>query len=168
MTRRPTDLEGVRLALRGLTRGDLLIIAERAAELVPKVKLKALLGGFVQIEAVAKARLGPQSVLDEVRKFHAAEVWAVNTMKDSTSIPRTLWNSPTARRRLLPSSTGLRASASALHRQNRGLRCARHSNFSSSCSATSTKAMTIKGLPARRIPVLEAAPMSNRAQCSLC
>jgi hypothetical protein len=72
MTRRPTDLEGVRRALRGLTRGDLLIIAERAAELVPKVKLKALLGGFVQIEAVAKARSGPESVLDEARKFHAA------------------------------------------------------------------------------------------------
>ena len=39
MTRGPTDLEGVRRALRGLPRGDLLIIAERAAELVPKVKL---------------------------------------------------------------------------------------------------------------------------------
>jgi len=72
MTRRPTDLEAVRRALRGLTRGDLLIIAERASELVPKLKLKALLGGFVQIEAVAKARSGPESVLDEVRKFHAA------------------------------------------------------------------------------------------------
>lgn len=37
MIDRATYLEKVRLALRGLSRGDLLIIAERAAELVPKV-----------------------------------------------------------------------------------------------------------------------------------
>ncbi|MGH8655239.1 MAG: hypothetical protein ACREYE_25085 [Gammaproteobacteria bacterium] len=46
MTRRATDLEKVRLALRGLSRGDLQIIAERAAELVPRAKLKALLGDY--------------------------------------------------------------------------------------------------------------------------
>ena len=74
MTRRPTDLEGLRRALRGLTRGNLLIIAERAAELVPKSKLKALLADFVQFEAVAMTTSGPASVLDEVRKFHAASM----------------------------------------------------------------------------------------------
>jgi hypothetical protein len=73
MTRRP-DLEEVRLALRGLSRGGLLVIAERAAELVPAAKLKALLGGFVQLETVAKTTSGPASVLDEVRKFHAASM----------------------------------------------------------------------------------------------
>ena len=74
MTRHPTDLEGVRLALRGLSRGDLLIIAERAAELVPTAKLKALLGGFVEVEAVAKTTSGPASFPDEVRKFHAVSM----------------------------------------------------------------------------------------------
>ncbi|MGH9897093.1 MAG: hypothetical protein ACREA0_34875 [bacterium] len=51
MIRRATDLEKVRLALRGLSRGDLLIIAERAAKLVPKGKLKTLLGDFVRLDA---------------------------------------------------------------------------------------------------------------------
>jgi len=41
MIRRATDLEKVGLALRGLSREDLQIIAERAAELVPRAKLKA-------------------------------------------------------------------------------------------------------------------------------
>ena len=74
MTRRPTDLEGLRRALRGLTRGNLLIIAERATELVARTKLKALLADFVHFEAVAKTTSGPASFLDEVRKFHAASM----------------------------------------------------------------------------------------------
>jgi hypothetical protein len=43
MNRRPTDLKAMRRALRALPRGNLLIIAERATELLPKGKLKALL-----------------------------------------------------------------------------------------------------------------------------
>jgi hypothetical protein len=42
MTRRAIDRQETRLALQKLNRGDLLIIAERATELVPKAKLTSL------------------------------------------------------------------------------------------------------------------------------
>jgi len=38
MTRRAIDLERLRVALRRLSRGNLLVIAERATELVPRAK----------------------------------------------------------------------------------------------------------------------------------
>lgn len=41
-----TDLIKLRNELRGLRRSDLLIIAERAAEFVPKASQKALLGDY--------------------------------------------------------------------------------------------------------------------------
>ncbi|HTP29097.1 MAG TPA: hypothetical protein VMK12_25975 [Anaeromyxobacteraceae bacterium] len=66
------DLEKLRLALRRLTRGDLLTIAERATELVPRAKLAALLGDLVRLEVLAGGKGGVKPLLDEVRKFHAA------------------------------------------------------------------------------------------------
>jgi hypothetical protein len=74
MTDRAADLKKVRSELRGMSRGNLLIIAERAAEIVPTTELKALLGGFVRIEALAETRPGATSLLDEVREFHAASM----------------------------------------------------------------------------------------------
>jgi hypothetical protein len=71
MNRRVPDLEKLRAELRRLRRGDLLIIVERALELVPSAKPKALLGGFVPIEPLAATESGAVSLLDEVRKFHA-------------------------------------------------------------------------------------------------
>ena len=71
MNRRVSDLEKLRGELRRLRRGDLLIIVERAIELVPSTKLKALVRGFVPIEPLAATKSGAVSLLDEVRKFHA-------------------------------------------------------------------------------------------------
>lgn len=72
MSRRQTDLAALRCALRRLPRGDLLMIAERATELVPETKLKALLGELVALKALVPASSAPVSILDEVRRFHAA------------------------------------------------------------------------------------------------
>lgn len=69
MTNRQLDLEQVRLTLRTFSRGNLLIIAERATELVPPAELERLLGDFVDVNALATATAAP-SLLDEVRGFH--------------------------------------------------------------------------------------------------
>jgi len=44
------DLEKLRIALRRLSRGNLLMVVERAIEFVPKAKLRALVGDMVQID----------------------------------------------------------------------------------------------------------------------
>ncbi|MDI7267882.1 MAG: hypothetical protein QME96_07800 [Myxococcota bacterium] len=72
MTRRPVDIAKVRVALRGMTRGKLLIVVERAIELVPRVTLRKLVGGMVRLEELAEGKGGAVALLDEVRKFHAA------------------------------------------------------------------------------------------------
>jgi hypothetical protein len=64
-------MEKIRDELRALRRGDLLIIAERAAELVPREMLDALLGDYVQLDALATPPEAlPTSLLEETRKFH--------------------------------------------------------------------------------------------------
>jgi hypothetical protein len=70
MTDRDTDLQKLRTELRAMRRGDLLIIAERAIELVPRAKLKALLGDYVRIDDLTGERLPPVPLLKEVQKFH--------------------------------------------------------------------------------------------------
>lgn len=70
MNRRPTDSEELRRTLRRLPRGDLLIIAERATELVAKSKLKTLLGNFVSLKALAQTSSVSLNIIDEVRRFH--------------------------------------------------------------------------------------------------
>ena len=70
MTSRITDLGSLRKALRGMRRGDLLIIAERAMELVPKATLKALVGDYVHVGDLAEASATPDALLDEVQTFH--------------------------------------------------------------------------------------------------
>jgi len=55
-----------------MSRGDLLIVAERAAELVPRAKLRALIGDMVRVEAPRAARSSARSLLDEVRRFQGA------------------------------------------------------------------------------------------------
>ncbi len=65
----PADLASLRSALRTLPRGDLLIIAERAAELVPRARLGALLGDFMRIDALTRTHT---PLLSDVQKFHAA------------------------------------------------------------------------------------------------
>jgi hypothetical protein len=70
MTTRSSDLEQVRLALRTFSRGNLLIIAERATEVLPPAELKRLLGDFVDVDGLASASSAP-CLLDEVRRFHS-------------------------------------------------------------------------------------------------
>jgi hypothetical protein len=72
MSGAPPDLERLRRALRALRRGDLLIIAERAAELVPHAQLGALLGDLVQIDAQRQANEAQAPLWKEVQKFHTA------------------------------------------------------------------------------------------------
>lgn len=77
MTRRAidlVDLEEVRHALQKLNRRDLLIIAERATELVPNAKFKSLLGDFVRLESPAGTTSRAAPLLKAVRKFHAASM----------------------------------------------------------------------------------------------
>jgi len=74
MTARPVDRERLRRALRRLSRGNLLIIAERATELVAGAKLQALVGDFVRLHELPKATDRAAGLLDEVRKFHAASL----------------------------------------------------------------------------------------------
>jgi hypothetical protein len=68
------DLDRLRRALQAMSRGDLLIIAERAAELVPKAKLEALCGDYVRVGDLATTGARTVSVLAKVRKFHAASL----------------------------------------------------------------------------------------------
>jgi hypothetical protein len=73
------DLAALRLALRQMPRGNILMIAERAIELLPEEALAILLRDFVQVPRL----------LDQVRTFHDAslsgnyyESYAVNSKND--------------------------------------------------------------------------------------
>ena len=73
MTQHLIDLNSVRADLRTLNRGSLLIIAERAIELLPATQLSALLSDFGQLTAPpAEADNAPVSLVDEVRAFYDA------------------------------------------------------------------------------------------------
>lgn len=73
MTSPLIDPGSLRAELRTLSRGSLLIIAERAVELVPAPHLDALLGDFVQFaEHLAEASRARVCLLDEVRAFYVA------------------------------------------------------------------------------------------------
>ncbi len=74
VSRSTIDLEKLRVALRRLSRGNLLMVAERAIEIVPKAKLRALVGDMVQIDELAEGKRGPTPLLEEVRKFHDASL----------------------------------------------------------------------------------------------
>ena len=68
-----TELTTLRADLRTLNRGSLLIIAERAIELIPATQLSALLCDFIQITArSAEGDNAPASLFDEVSAFYDA------------------------------------------------------------------------------------------------
>lgn len=73
MTGASVDREKLRLAIRRLNRGNLLLIAERAIGLVSSSKLRQLLGDIVKLDAVTAAPRA-SSLLAEVQKFHAASL----------------------------------------------------------------------------------------------
>ena len=74
MTSRKVDLERLRVALQRMNRENLLLIAERAIEIVPRTRLQALVGDQVRLEDLALGKRGAGPLLDEVRKFHAASL----------------------------------------------------------------------------------------------
>lgn len=79
MKRAAVDFERLRGALRRMTRGSLLMIAERAIELVPRAKLRALVGDLiggdtVEIEHVGEGQGGVAPLLEEVSRFHDASL----------------------------------------------------------------------------------------------
>jgi hypothetical protein len=74
VTRRAIDMGELRAALRGLPRGSLLLIAERAVEAVPRARLRALLADIVRLDDLRAEGPAAASLLDEVRRFHAASL----------------------------------------------------------------------------------------------
>jgi hypothetical protein len=85
MPRLPVDLEKVRAELPRMKRGSLLILVERALDLVPRSKLQELLKGHIKADLVdvpkrgdvpkradAPKQAAKTSVLAEVKRFHAA------------------------------------------------------------------------------------------------
>jgi hypothetical protein len=74
MTRTAIDLQRLRVALRQMSRGNLLKVAERAVELVPGSELHALVGDFLRLDELVATESGAVPLLDEVRRFHAASV----------------------------------------------------------------------------------------------
>ncbi|MEF8731593.1 MAG: hypothetical protein V5B40_06690 [Candidatus Accumulibacter meliphilus] len=71
MSGRITNPEMLRKALGGRRSGDLLIIAERAIELLPQAKLKGLVGDYAHVDDLAEASATAKALLDEVQTFHA-------------------------------------------------------------------------------------------------
>jgi hypothetical protein len=76
MTPAPIDLDQLRGALGRMKRGQLLIIANRAVEIVPPSKLDALLGDLLSPSRFAQTAEGSpaRSLLNEVRDFHSASI----------------------------------------------------------------------------------------------
>ncbi|CUI07667.1 hypothetical protein IV454_14520 [Massilia antarctica] len=73
MTEHPIDFTAVRAELRALNRSSLLIIAERAVELIPEAQLSTLLNDVVRLTArPSKSGNAPVSLLEEVRAFYDA------------------------------------------------------------------------------------------------
>lgn len=71
MTEPLIDFTAVRAELRALDRGALLIIAERAIELMPAAQLSTLLSDYVRVEtSPTEANHVPVSLPDEVRVFY--------------------------------------------------------------------------------------------------
>lgn len=75
MTNHLIDSTVVLAELRTLSRGTLLVIAERAAELIPADQLSALLGDFVKLDAITCNTMGPEApLLDDAREFFDASM----------------------------------------------------------------------------------------------
>jgi hypothetical protein len=74
MTTAAVDLEKLRVALHRMSRDNLLTLAERAIDLVPRAKLQELLADFVRLDDFAKTKAGAAPLLAEVQRFHAASM----------------------------------------------------------------------------------------------
>jgi len=70
-TRVAVDPEKLRARLSGMSRDDLLGVAKRAVDLVPRSRLVALVGGAVPLGELARTKSTAASLLDEVKRFQA-------------------------------------------------------------------------------------------------
>ena len=71
---RAIDLAAVRRELRTLTRGNLLILAERATQRLSTPQLRALLADVMPLHDVDSTASTAASLSDEVAQFHAASM----------------------------------------------------------------------------------------------
>src|ERR1700722_5133781 len=65
------DPEKLRARLRGMSRSDLLMVAERAIDLLPRSRLAGLVGPSVPLDELAPSKPTAASLLGEVKRFHA-------------------------------------------------------------------------------------------------
>jgi hypothetical protein len=68
----PVDIGKLRVALRRMSRRNLLSVAYRAIELVPRARLGALVAGMVHLDLLTEGTRGDPSLLEQVRTFHDA------------------------------------------------------------------------------------------------
>lgn len=90
------DPDKLRVQLRGMSRSELLMVAERAIDLVPRSRLAALVGDSVHLADIAPSKNSAASLLDEVKRFHAGsfegkyyESFAVNSKNYMDTSPGT-------------------------------------------------------------------------------
>ncbi len=74
MKEQSVDLEKLRVELRQLDRGRLLIVAERAIEMIPSASLEALVGGMIRVPRLIESECAGGSLLAETRKFYEASL----------------------------------------------------------------------------------------------
>jgi hypothetical protein len=77
MDQRTVDPEKLRAALRKMTRGDLLILLDRAIAHLPNAQLDALFEDVIPFDALASTGKQKLSLLDEVKVFHEASLRGV-------------------------------------------------------------------------------------------
>ena len=68
------DLSALRRELQALPRGQLLVVAQRAIEMLPDAALRALLGDMIQIERHLQVTAPTPLLIDEVRDFGATSM----------------------------------------------------------------------------------------------
>jgi len=71
---RAVDLRKLRRSLGQLTRGELLIVAQRATKMVPEGALPSLLGGLLELQPGLALAQGPAALLEEVESFRAESI----------------------------------------------------------------------------------------------
>lgn len=70
--KRSLDIDRLRVELRRMNCGELMIVADRAIDLVPQTKLRKLVGDIVAIDDFAIVPRATAPLLEEVRRFHDA------------------------------------------------------------------------------------------------
>src|ERR1700674_614502 len=79
------DIEKLRAAIRHMSRGNLLSIANRGTELVPRPRLGSLVAGRVRLDLLSEGTRDAVSLLEEVRTFRDAclrGVWLPKTQSE--------------------------------------------------------------------------------------